>query len=300
MPKLDKDSQKRLDVLTKEWRAEKSGFMFNTNDLRLLLEHSPLVQQLIRSIAQSSTDAVPASDSTHDSAADSAPAPAPASNNAYNSELHELRTRCQAAQRALTESNHTNTQLLQEKNNLFQQHAQLKQHNAQLQQQQRALEHELDQCQNELAQERKRRSHIPHAKVVHMLRQDHALASALSLHNLPQDDSDALIQIVAVLAQSDTIKRLWGILKERSETSQRPASDDECALLQTALLWCNHNWHTHPYSLNAPAAGTRFNFETQQRCKHTPSGETITSLLVPGINNGSGSVFCKPIVSTQS
>ena len=160
------------------------------------------------------------------------------------------------------------------------------------------LQQKLEQCQHALEQERSRPS-TTHPAVT-LLRQDSTLAKDLGLPDLPADDDlAALQQTVAVLAQSDSLKRLWDILKTRTEAHNRPATAQERELLETALAWHNHNWRSRPYSLVAPAAGSGFDFNHHQRCKPTPSGETIASLWVPGIADAGGKAFCKCLVNTK-
>lgn len=137
------------------------------------------------------------------------------------------------------------------------------------------------------------------APAVTFLRNDYALAQAMGLDDLPLDDTQALIQTVAVLAQLDNVQRLWHALKERCELGKRPATADESALLETALNWHNHTWRSQPYRLIEVNPGSRYDYENQARISHVTKGETVVTLFLHGISNSQGQPLCKAIVSTQ-
>lgn len=137
------------------------------------------------------------------------------------------------------------------------------------------------------------------APAVTFLRNDYALAQAMGLDDLPLDDTQALIQTVAVLAQLDNVQRLWHALKERCELGKRPATVDESALLETALNWHNHTWRSQPYRLIEVNPGSRYDYENQARISHVTKGETVVTLFLYGISNSQGQPLCKAIVSTQ-
>lgn len=137
------------------------------------------------------------------------------------------------------------------------------------------------------------------APAVTFLRNDYALAQAMGLDDLPLDDTQALIQTVAVLAQLDNVQRLWHALKERCELGKRPATVDESALLETALNWHNHTWRSQPYRLIEVNPGSRYDYENQARISHVTKGETVVTLFLHGISNSQGQPLCKAIVSTQ-
>lgn len=132
-----------------------------------------------------------------------------------------------------------------------------------------------------------------------LLRKDTALAQALSLSPLPNGDIEALIHIVAVLAQRDNLIRLWNALKDRCENENRPANTAEYALLSTALAWYNYNWRTHPYNLIEVSANAAYDFNAHLRSSHTTTGEIITAQHLPGITDSSNEQVCKPLVITQ-
>lgn len=132
-----------------------------------------------------------------------------------------------------------------------------------------------------------------------LLREDTALAQALSLSPLPSGDIEALIHIVAVLAQRDNLERLWDILKDRCETEGRPASTAELALLSTALAWYNYNWRTHPYNLIEVSPTAAYDFNTHLRNRHTTTGEIIAAQHLPGITSSSNEQIRKPLVITR-
>ena len=209
----------------------------------------------------------------------------------------------------LTQCSASAQQLLQDKTALTQTNATLG-HNCQtLEQERQQLRQQLQQTQQQLQQTHKelrahhtqlaQRSQAP--AELGFLRSDNVLAQKMELDNLPDDDTQALVQVVAVLAQRNNLERLWNALKERCDTDHRPASTAERALLQTALGWYNHNWRTQPYRLTEPALSSGYDYQQHQRSRHTPSGETITALHLPGLADGKGKLLgsCKALVSTQ-
>lgn len=335
MPTLNKEDQERLDKLQADWGKKYDRFSFSSpekltvDDLRLLLTHFPPLQALIREIAHSGAalvESTPIAFSASSTRQDDMNAPDDTSHTAdadqieaLQTELANLQTECKQLADNLQTCTQASTQLLQDNKTLQQRLAQatedyqtLEKHYAaqekqsqqretelaKLHKQYQQLQQKLEQCQHALEQERSRPS-TTHPAVT-LLRQDSTLAKDLGLPDLPADDDlAALQQTVAVLAQSDSLKRLWDILKTRTEAHNRPATAQERELLETALAWHNHNWRSRPYSLVAPAAGSGFDFNHHQRCKPTPSGETIASLWVPGIADAGGKAFCKCLVNTK-
>lgn len=303
---LDKDSRKRLDKLAKEWDKTPSGYSFDSADLRLLLEYHTPLQALIRHIV--ATAPYPLLSGQH-SAADIEPA-APAA--------HAQNT--QAQQEAVQAFEQTKNELIQTQAELAQAQFDLKQLQQTAQQTQadlkacntqvekllkaegrykqeiKALKDKSKQLQAELLSAQSRSSAIPELA---FLRSDLQLARAMGLDKLPTDDTQALIQTVAVLAQIDNLKRLWEVLKDRCETENRPASAAENTLLQAALNWHNHNWRSLPYRLITAAPASRYDYETQSRSRHVTKGETVATMHLPGIADGSGKALCKALVQTK-
>ena len=162
------------------------------------------------------------------------------------------------------------------------------------------LKKELQQAQKELHASQAELARTGNAPMeLALLREDTALAQALGLSPLPTDNTQALVQTVAVLAQRDNLERLWSTLKERCETDRRPASASESALLGAALAWHNHNWRTRPYLLIEAAPGMAYDYERHVRSCHTHTGETVAAQHLPGIADGSGTLLCKALVGTR-
>ncbi|GGB53046.1 hypothetical protein GCM10011502_27780 [Oceanisphaera marina] len=130
------------------------------------------------------------------------------------------------------------------------------------------------------------------------LRDDAELARNLGLE-LPANDQQALIAMVAVLAQKDNLERLWDNLKERCEAEKRPANNQELSLLISALGWYNHNWKLRPFRLLQPVDGASFDFEQQQKAKHQTDGETLSQIWLPGLADGAGKPLRKTLVLTR-
>ena len=268
---LDKESRKRLEKLESQWSEPCDAMLLKgltLPDLKLLLEHFTPLQDLIRALV-----ATPAGTS-------------PSALASTQAELAQAHERCSAAKHDLNQCT-TKVQELVEQNRLQQQTMQ------QLEEQCQQLQNTLSAAQAQLA-----RSGSAPAELA-LLRQDTALAQALGLEPLPGDDTQALIQTVAVLSQRDNLERLWNALKDRCEANKRPATAGEHALLQAALDWHNHNWRTRPYRLiEAPPAST-YHFDHHLRSRHASTGETISAQHLPGIADGSGRPLCKALVHTQ-
>lgn len=160
----------------------------------------------------------------------------------------------------------------------------------------KALKEKCKQLQAELAATQANSIAVP---ALDFLRSDPQLAQLIGLTDLSQDNTQALIQTVAVLAQIDNLKRLWEILKERCEHEKRAATNNECALLQASLDWNNHNWRSLPYRLIDTVPGSRYDYESQSRSRHITKGETVVAMLLSGIADGSGKVLCKALVQTK-
>lgn len=292
---LDKDSRKRLEKLVPNWDSTPSawGMSLEYADLRLLLEHHAPLQDLIRAIAG---------------------APAGTAPSVLAQETNSLREQVVAAE-DLQEK--VQTTLAQTTDELVKAHQELKvisgdlercsalgrqlnNDKQALEQTRLQLEKQVQQLQRQLDDAKAKLSKSGQAPAeLRLLRQDAELAQLLGLTNLPADDTRALIQMVAVLAQRDSLERLWGVLKDRSEISNRAASDEETALLAAALTWYNHNWQSRPYQLIDATTRTTYDYERQLRSRHTPGGETVSEVRLPGIADGSNKPVCKALVITQ-
>ena len=300
---LDKESRKRLEKLESQWSEPCDARWLKEltlPDLKLLLEHFTPLQDLIRALVATPARASPsalahetASLRDQASAAQAAQDSAEAALASTQAELAQAYERCRAAEHDLSQCT-TKVQELLQKNRLQQQTIQ------QLEQQCQQLEQQCQQLQNTLsaAQAQLARSGTAPAELA-LLRQDTALAQALGLEPLPGDDTQALIQTVAVLSQRDNLERLWSALKDRCEANKRPATAGEHALLQAALDWHNHNWRTRPYRLIEAPPASAYHFEYHQRSRHASTGETISAQHLPGIADGSGRALCKALVNTQ-
>ena len=290
---LDKESRKRLEKLESQWSEPYDAMLLKgltLPELKLLLEHFTPLQDLIRALVATPAGASPGA-LAHETAslrdqASAAQDSAEAALASTQAELAQAHERCRAAKHDLNQCT-TKVQELVEQNRLQKQTVQ------QLEQQCQQLQNDLSAAQAQLA-----RSGSAPAELA-LLRQDTALAQALGLEPLPGDDTQALIQTVAVLSQRDNLERLWNALKDRCEANKRPATAGEHALLQAALDWHNHNWRTRPYRLiEAPPAST-YHFDHHQRSRHASTGETISAQHLPGIADGSGRPLCKALVHTQ-
>jgi len=285
---LDKESRRRLEKLADTWDESVSSLKkenLTLADLRLLLEHFTPLQDLIRGIVAVPEGASPAAWAQQATAMrkqidelEAGRRSAEADCACLKSELSQAQARCHALQKDLAECTATTQQLLKANGKL----------EKQLQQ---ALK-ERDACRAELD----RSGSVP--EELAQLRSDAVLAQRLDLGDLPDDDTRALIQVVAVLAQRDNLERLWQALKERCETQNRQASQAELGLLKAALAWHNHNWRTRPYRLIEAAPRTPYDFDRHQRSLQTTGGEKVSEQRLPGIADGSGKALCKALVGT--
>lgn len=293
---LDKSSRKRLEKIQVEWDKSPEAFMqerLSLPDLRLLLGHHAPLQDLIRAIVVTAQGGSP--QEAAQQAADLRPQIEDEQCQAQNvideheaaaAESEHLREQCQALQQDLKQCSATTQKLLQEKNTAQQALNQLEKH--------------LQQTQMELSAARAELACAGSAPAeLEWLRRDTELARRLELTDLPSDATQALIRVVAVLAQRDNLERLWLVLKERCEAENRAVDPKERALLAAALTWYNHNWCSKPYQLLEEAPGTPYDFERHLRSQHASSGERISELRLPGIADGRGRLSCKALVSTQ-
>jgi len=288
---LDRRAQDRLDRLSRDWESDPSSYFLEKltpADLRLLLEHFKPLRRLIREIAAGS-----AAPSGEESAELDALREELEEARAAQEELRRERDEALAAQKRLRDQLHAAEQTHE---TLRRERDAARREREELQQRYRTLEAELAASRSEAQTLRQRRSDHP---VVAILRRDTALAAALGLEALDGPEPEPLIRTVAVLAQMETIRRLWDRLKERCERERRPATGDERLLLETALAWHNHNWPSKPYQLVAPQPGSAYDFNSHQRATATASGDTIAALWLPGIMDGSGRIQQKPLVTTQ-
>lgn len=269
---LDKDERERLEKLSKAWNKEtKSSLLspnFNPADLRLLLEYFLPLRELIHQIAATpSGQSVPSAQ--------------------VKAELDEAEF--QALQVQLVSSQAEAVRLRQLLADERRQADELEKELERLKQLLAARELELAKL--------RRQATLP--PVLEQLRSMPALASRMDLGDLPADPTQALIRAVAVLSQLNNVERLWDALKEICESERRSATNDEIALLQTALDWHNYNWRKKPYTLHRPHMDAGFDFKTAQRTGTTPSGETLAAVWLPGIVSGSDSVQKKALVATR-
>ena len=282
---LGKDARKRLEKLREEWDKEAGSYLLTelkAPDLRLLLEYSKPLHDLIRQIAATAPGQTVPSAAAQDaleSARDEA--------KAAQSEAEE---QCRALQAQFATSQRDAAVLRQ-------QLAEAQQRSRAVEQELRSAQRQLASLEQELARQRQQQGAQPPALA--LLRQDSMLAQRLDLADLPADASAALIRVVAVLAQMNSIERLWDALKENCERDRRPASAEETALLQNALDWHNHNWSRRPYALHRPRTGDSFDYSKEQRAAASPSGDTLSAVWLPGIVAGSGNVQKKALVATR-
>ncbi len=298
---LDKDSRKRLEKLEADWAKPPASYSLgglSASDLRLLLEHCEPLQDLLRRIVAGA-------------GAPATAAPASSSAGFDVAATEELRAELARTRRELKQSNsdrqkakalfdqiHQECQKVQgDLTTCTAEGKKLKQANEGQKQEIKMLETELQEVRKRLKDCQASQASAP--PELALLRGDPELSNQMGLTGLPTDNTHALIRMVAVLAQRVNLERLWGVLKERCESSKRPASTDELALLESALAWHNHNWPARPYRLIEVAPGNGYDFEQHLRSRHNSRGETVAALHLPGIADGGGHIVCKALVHTR-
>lgn len=277
---LNKSRRQRLSNLATDWdSALVPDGPFSATDLRLMLENHAGLRKIIREMVTAPYDE-----------ADTAPLSHPDTSDESNDSDKNGSTESQDAQRVLTQCRDEVGRLQRDKDKLAKSNKDLNTKN-------KALEGQLKQVQVELDAALANQSKV--TPEVALLRRDADLAQRLGLRNLPNDDTQALIWVVAILAQRDNVERLWSALKDRCESENRPASASERGLLETALAWHNHNWTARPYRLIEAAPSSAFQFESHLRTRQASRGETVAALHLPGIADSSGTPVCKALVQTR-
>lgn len=289
--KLDKNKVDRLEKLLKGWEkaGEQDEYLISEKitllDLRLLLENSSPLRDFMHQIVEAYLHDKPTVQPIAAGIEQTVPATCMEDIQAQRHAAITL----QLAQADLTQAQadlkacNKQVETLQKKEDSYKQDI-------------KALKEEGKQLQAELTATQANSIEVP---ALNFFRNDPQLAQLIGLIDLSQDNTQALIQTVAVLAQIDNLKRLWGILKERCEHEKRAATNNECALLQASLDWNNHNWRSLPYRLIDTVPGSRYDYESQSRSRHITKGETVVAMLLSGIADGSGKVLCKALVQTK-
>ncbi|MCC4264749.1 hypothetical protein LL240_09805 [Oceanimonas baumannii] len=288
---------KRLNELATSWDKQSplvSCDKFTPADLRLMLECFAPLQDIIRQIANGSAVSQPKTVSVQTNSFEANIAPEPQLQRQLeeaNAELARLQTRIREdaakIKKATDDIAKQNTEiatLLDNKNELKQQLLSAQQQTEELQQEIGGLHKQL--------------VHFQPPTELQTLRKDTALAHNLGL-DLPANDQQALIAMVAVLSQKDNLERLWDNLKERCEAEKRPVNTEELSLLTSALGWYNHNWKLRPFQLLQPHEGDSFNFEQQQKARHQTDGESLSQIWLPGLADGAGKPLRKTLILTR-
>lgn len=310
---IKKKNDTRLPQLAKQWSEEVNpGFFdkFTPADLRLMLQSFQPLQQLIQQIAQG--EAICSVSSTTTALVDT-----PSTNetvlNEQVQQLQQQAAKDEAELKSAVSTIHDQSEQIQElKQQLSLLKVEQQEQQTQFSKELKTASVEFQQAQANLKQEQKEKSDLADSlsKVqkqlsdsqvpaeLQFLRAEPELAQALGL-SLPDNDQQALIATVAVLAQKDNLERLWDNLKDRCESERRPASSDECQLLATALDWYNQNWKTRPFQLLLVSSPSSYDFEKQQKTKHHTDGETVSQVWLPGIADGAGKPLRKTLVLTH-
>jgi chromosome segregation ATPase len=294
--KLDKDHQKRLDKLAEGWQEGKKTFwgeQLTATDLRLLLEHFPPLQDLIRAIAAAPKGESPTAFAHETTVLRDQAREAEAERENAEQKFMAIQARLEYSNKNASDLVTQLEECSAKAKSVWAEKTRLEDACKRLEQQKEQLSSTLKDCQQRLAIGGQVSSELS------ILRQDTELATQLGLEHLQADNTQALIQIVAVLAQRDSLERLWNILKERCESQNRAIFPQEQALLTAALTWYNYNWQSRPFQQIEVAPREAYNYEWHLRSRHAIAGECVAELRLPGIADGSGKPVCKALVSTQ-
>ncbi|MCX8146696.1 MAG: hypothetical protein N3C59_10235 [Azovibrio sp.] len=272
-------AEKRLDQLEEDWRSEPGRIslrIFTAADLRLLLESSEEVRELIRAIVQGGD----AGRAGGDERAADMPAVRPALPYVLASTVeNELRRQLDDANRTIKELRSDNERLADEA--------------SEERKRARDAERQIDKL-------RKLNAFGSAGEVLDVLVGNPQLAKRLSLAGVKKD-AESAIRVVAVLAQRQGLERVFEVLVDLVDGRPVGSGLDEAqrGLLMAALAWHNHNWPDLPYRLFEPKVGGEFKFDQHKRSVHTPTGERVARLLVPGLCTAKGKVEIKPLVATD-
>lgn len=125
------------------------------------------------------------------------------------------------------------------------------------------------------------------------VRADAKLAARFRL-DVDSDDVTLLVQVVAVLSQAESFKRLWELYKTRCEERRATLDEGDRSVLQAALSWHNANWKDAPYALVEPAPGEQYDYDQHTR-PPAMVGERIVTTWLPGVPR----MKIKPLVETR-
>ena len=132
------------------------------------------------------------------------------------------------------------------------------------------------------------------ALLAHLRQDDAFIAQFFKATKLAGDEQAALVQLVAVLAQQENIKRLMEFYKSRCEQQQARLNANDVQVLESALAWHNANWPDKPYDFERTQVGESYNYERHMRPTGM-TGEVVGAVWLPGIPR----LKIKPLVATH-
>ena len=108
----------------------------------------------------------------------------------------------------------------------------------------------------------------------------------------------SLMRVMAIAPQWDSILRLWDDLCERCKKMKRPCTEEEFQILEGSVALHNLGWKDCKAGLVYVKSGEKYDHKTHMEIE--PSGKKISALWLPGLQNASGVVQKKPLVSTEA
>lgn len=129
------------------------------------------------------------------------------------------------------------------------------------------------------------------------LRSDPELAALLLGRSAQASEAAQLLTLAACAAQWDITERLWELLAQRCKQGKRPATASEQAALEHAVQLHNLRWQDRQACLSHISPGAEADYE-QHQIASGQSGARVQAQWLPGLQDASGKLRKKPLVST--
>ncbi|TYT74480.1 hypothetical protein [Desulfobotulus mexicanus] len=136
----------------------------------------------------------------------------------------------------------------------------------------------------------------PALMLLQRIQEDEGLAKSW----LRPDESrgQSLMRVMAIASQWDRILLLWDDLCERCKKKKRPCTEGESQILEGSVALHNLGWKDRKAGLVYVKNGEKYDHKSHMEI--ASSGNKITALLLPGLQNASGEVQKRPLVSKEA
>lgn len=135
--------------------------------------------------------------------------------------------------------------------------------------------------------------------IVAELRAQPELRRRLNMGELDADPVLAMRRSVAVLSQKKNVEYLHTALKDACEKEKRSASAAERELLRFALACFDLQSAQDACQVVEVSPGQKYDFNIHEYSATTPSGTTVAATWLPGVQDGKGKVWLKPLVTKK-